>query len=687
MSKATTAVVVACLLAAFCPAFAGAGKVWKTSGSATFSKGKLEGVSVLSSGEMKLAPTLGKIKGLRASYVWDLQIADDDTLYVGTGSPAAVYRVREGKVELLHKTSEKHVLSVLPMPDGSVLAATAPRGIIYRIDAQKTVTVLADLEEAYVWDMARRTGGEVLCATGPKGKLIELNAAGETKEILDTPETHLVSLALNAEGHIFFGTSPKGLVYQVDPKGQATIIYDARESEVHCLLVGPDGAVYAGTAQKGGRRISAGTPPRPRPGSTVAVGASKAKSSGSNSVYRIEPGEGAVRLAELKGMSALSLARTESGEILVGTGSGGRLLAIQPDAISRVVTQFEAKQIYAMAAGDAGSMYVSTSNSGGLWRLESGHRNSGTFTSDVFDAGYLSRWGRVWWKGNVPDVAGVKVSLRTGNTSKPDKTWSKWSGEASEATGIAAEVPAGRFAQVRAVLTTTSAEATPTLVEIDASYRQVNRRPLIKKLMVGSGPKGAKAPARPPAAAKPKTTKKTIVWEATDPNGDELIYDLFYRAIDEQEWKELKKDIRKTSKYDWNADRVPDGHYLLRLVASDRLAYPEGEALTREKISRPFLIDNRRPQIVGLEAMRNPDGSYLITGVARDAYSNISKIQVSRNSGEWKPVFPSDGILDSTEEKFSYRTEVLDEGERVFVFAAADENYNIGSDKIVLTVR
>ena len=111
---------------------------------------------------------------------------------------------------------------------------------------------------------------------------------------------------------------------------------------------------------------------------------------------------------------------------------------------------------------------------------------------------------------------------------------------------------------------------------------------------------------------------------------------------------------------------MPDGYYLLKLVASDRPSRPGSEAMADERVSVPVLIDNRGP------------------GILQDEFGSIMKIEVSRNSGDWETVFPDDGLLDSPQETFRYATGVLPPGEHVFVFAAADAHENPGSGKIVV---
>ena len=84
--------------------------------------------------------------------------------------------------------------------------------------------------------------------------------------------------------------------------------------------------------------------------------------------------------------------------------------------------------------------------------------------------------------------------------------------------------------------------------------------------------------------------------------------------------------------------------------------------------------------------IRNRDGTFELTGTATDEHSRVVRIEVSRNAGDWEPVFPVDGMLDSPEEPFRYVTEVLDAGEHVFVFAATDETEHTGSGKPVVHV-
>ena len=678
-------------------ALAGADRTWTVGGAEQFAAGRQDGVSVLTTGELALGPAVQKIAGMEANYVWDLSVGQEDAIYVGTGSPAAVYVLRGDKLDLVHKTSEKHVLSVLALEDGSALAATAPRGIIYRISAAGTVTVFKELPDTYVWDMALGPEGrKVYCATGPKGELISLDMAGGEPTVVQTQQEHLLCLAVDPSGNVFAGSAPGGLIYRISPDGARSVVFDADETEVRCLFLSRDGVLYAGTAQADDSSGSAAAPaeaeaaamprPGPGPGSAPEPAAFPGSPTVPNSVYMTPPGGGPVRLAQMPNTLVLCIAPDEGG-VLVGTGSRGQLIGVTDLGVGRVATGFSASHISAMVRDSSGSLVVATSNGGGLWRAAKGYAGEGTFTSKVFDAGYLARWGRIWWKGTLPPGSGVKASLKTGNSRKPDETWSEWSAPAERPSGKPLEMPMGRFAQMQLTITTTDPATTPLLIQACASHRQVNRRPRVQRFRIDgqppSDPRQEEPPGRPP---KPPVGKRAVQWEANDPNGDKLVVDLYYRAVDEGQWKVVETDIEDEPRYEWETDRVPDGHYLLRLVASDRLVRGPDEVLEAEVVTAPFVIDNRRPEVLDLQATAQEDGSYVIKGSAKDSYSNIEAVQVSCNSQEWRPVFPSDGIFDATAEGFSYRTDPIDKGEHVLVFAATDAAGNVGTDKIVITI-
>jgi len=675
-------VLVACLLPAI--TYAQVADVWRTAGAESLAKGKLDGTSVLATGALELAPATDKLAGLGAEFVWDLELGPKNVAFAGTGGPAAVFRIEGDKVRRVFKCDEAHVFSVLPLADGSVLAATAPRGIIYRIPAEGKPVVFADLDEAHIWAMAPAPKGGVYCATGPNGRVIELDAAGKATELFAAPQKNVMCLVVAADGTLYVGVQPDGRVYRITPEGKAIVVFDADEQEIRDIVLGPDGALYVATA--GGGEGSGG-PAAAAPPKGAAPVAGAAGNGQPNSIYRIEPGKGATRIAETQGRDVMALALI-GGRVVAGTGPRARILAVEPDGLVRMLADVDATHASAMLALPGGDVLVGTASPGGLLRVRKGVREKGSYISTPFDAGLLARWGRIWWHQNVAEGQAVRVRLRTGATDKPDEHWTDWSDWMANADGAAVKVEPGRFAQIEVELSAKAGKGSPSVLEVAASFRQVNRKPVIADFAADFVSLLHRNGAQPAAEnGKPEVpTIKMLTWEATDPNGDALKFALHYRAVDEKDWKLIKDDIRDAVEFAWDTSRVPDGHYLLRLTADDAIARPGPEALSAKRVGMPLLVDGRRP-VVESGAKRQADGRWVIAGTARDTHSHITAVMVSHNGGPWRSAFAEDGMLDAREERFSFVTEKLPAGEHIFVITTTDSGHNTGSAKVVIRVK
>jgi hypothetical protein len=69
----------------------------------------------------------------------------------------------------------------------------------------------------------------------------------------------------------------------------------------------------------------------------------------------------------------------------------------------------------------------------------------------------------------------------------------------------------------------------------------------------------------------------TVSWQADDPDGDRLVYNLYFRAEDETQWMLLRAGTHDTS-MTFDADILADGKYYFRVVASDRESNPPASA-------------------------------------------------------------------------------------------------------------
>ncbi len=86
----------------------------------------------------------------------------------------------------------------------------------------------------------------------------------------------------------------------------------------------------------------------------------------------------------------------------------------------------------------------------------------------------------------------------------------------------------------------------------------------------------------------------TFVWRAEDDNRDDLTYDVFYRREGETSWKPLKRGMTDQILV-WDTTSVPNGRYMVRIVASDAPSNSPATALTGARESTAFAIDNVPP--------------------------------------------------------------------------------------------
>src|SRR5260370_20334292 len=89
---------------------------------------------------------------------------------------------------------------------------------------------------------------------------------------------------------------------------------------------------------------------------------------------------------------------------------------------------------------------------------------------------------------------------------------------------------------------------------------------------------------------------RTLTWQATDPNDDTLSYKVFYRTLGESEWHLLGDNLSQNY-YTIDGNRVPDGTYLFKIVASDAPSNTKENALSDERVSDAIEIDNTPPAI------------------------------------------------------------------------------------------
>jgi len=106
--------------------------------------------------------------------------------------------------------------------------------------------------------------------------------------------------------------------------------------------------------------------------------------------------------------------------------------------------------------------------------------------------------------------------------------------------------------------------------------------------------------------------------------------------------------------YSFEASLLPDGVYVIKVVASDAPSHSPGQALSAEKESPRFEVDTTAPQIENLAASVEGDKIH-VTFRAEDGFSNIKRAEYSVDAGEWQFVEPVGQLSDSKSESYDFR--------------------------------
>ncbi|MFP5276107.1 MAG: hypothetical protein ACLGPM_03245 [Acidobacteriota bacterium] len=715
--------------------------LWTQSQLSEFEKGTPQGVELTSDGHLRQGPGLTPLLTTPSTFVWSVAVDKSGTAFLGTGSPASVLRVgKDNKPFPLFKTKDLTVQVVRFGPDGALYAATLPSGKIYKLnpnatqtqtdenatvvfDAGKLAATSTSQDEGkassrahYIWDLTFDRAGRMYIAAGGPGAVYRIDPSkpGSTAEtFFKTDEAHIRSLAWDGKGNLIAGSDGTGLVYRINPEGKGYVLFDSPRREVTSLAVAPDGTIYAACVGDKGQNP---LPPLPvqgvgtvtitvvQPGSLGAANQSTSIPGGSE-IYALAEGRAPRKVWAGKDEIVYALAERKDG-LLALSGNRGRLFLIQDDGEYADVGHLDAQQGLSLAA-DGANVLIGTGNTGKLVRLGTS-ATTHEYASDVLDTGNFASFGRVEVE---PGSSGYALYTRTGNIDQPARGWNDWQ---ALKDGVVAS-PAGRFLQWKVEL-----QPGGNLGSVGVNYLPASTAPVVDNLVVVPGAKlnqqstvsspqsitisfpsagqsnvSFDSSASNSVSAVKDRTAVTAHWSAHDDDGDNLIYALYLRGDGETVWRLLKDKISDTA-YSFDATRIPDGGYQLKVVASDAPSEPPADVLTGDKVSDRFVVDTTPPVISNLktaaEATRCTNApcprSIEVTLDAQDATSPIAHAEYSVDAGPWTYVDPVGKISDSQQERYDFKVTVDGKGakpaEHLITVRVYDRYENVAVAKTVV---
>jgi hypothetical protein len=454
---------------------------WTVSTQSDFLKGDVENLSIDSDGRVFLGPATSQVAETSAPFLWTLLSGSDGTLWAGTGNEGQVLKIgRDGKTSTFFDATEMEVHALAPAPNGGLYVATSPDGKIYQVAADGTAKTFFDPDDKYIWALAAAPDGALYAATGEKGNIYRITPDGKGSLFYKTNTTNVVALAIDKAGNVIAGTESPGRIFRIDRNAKAFVLIDSPFKEIHALKLGPDGTIYAAafSGAPGGEDRAApsiptsATPEPPRApvpsvsaeitAITVVDATSGVTSGGSTPASRSHNAKGAIYRVGADGLWdtlweatddwPFSLLIDTDGSVLVGTGKEGKIFRLSGDpARATLLARAAARQVTSLVRDNAGRTIAATSNPGKVFALATTRAASGSYESDVRDAGTVATWGVIRWRASSRPGE-VELVTRSGNTATPDETWSGWSKPYTSSNGERITSPNARYLQWRAVL-------------------------------------------------------------------------------------------------------------------------------------------------------------------------------------------------------------------------------------------
>jgi len=645
-----------------------------------------------------------------------------DNLYVGTSPDGKVYRVTPaGEKKIFFEPKTKYIWDLAISADGNLYVATGDKGEIFVVGPDGKGRLFYASEETHIRTLAFDPPGNLLAGTEPNGLILRISKSAPSDAQADK----------NHRAFVLYETSKQEItVLLVDRSGNtyAAAVGEKQrpgQSFPQIPSVPPQNITMPGGIAGG----AAGVPQQP----TTFIPFPPLVGS---AVYRLAPDGAPQELWSSREDLVYALGLSPSGKLLLGTGNRGTVIELEGNNVFSNLAKTASSQVTGLVQGPGGKVFLCTANPGKVFTLGPNSEPEGTFESQTFDARIFSQWGRLeWWGDDEPAASEstapaprIELYVRSGNTSNPEKNWSPWAGPSTGRKGEKVNCPPARFVQWKAVFRAGRApkpnESAPNVSWVSLSYLPKNVAPAIDGIVLQNpgiriqtmpaAPAGTTplAPVQlrmppnpagqPGAFPVPSSTEKSpprfepppqgfaqkgyqaVVWSARDENDDELLYTIYYRGEGEKNWKRLKDKIEHKF-YSWDTTTMPDGAYYLKILASDEPSNTPEDALTAERESDRFEVDNTPPEILNLRAeSMSPEVRARFD--AKDSSSAIARAEYSVDAGDWTLVFPVGRLTDAPQESYELVLRNLSPGEHTLAVRVYDQFENGATSKITFTV-
>ncbi len=654
-------VVYIILLLFSLPQFVGAvtTTIWENSDYKDFEGGKLHNVSIDEMGRVKPTRPLEKLKNVHFDSIIALTKLDNE-FYIATIGPNGIYKFfpdkKENTTEKIWDTTEE-IITDLASFNGKLYFSTIPDGNLYEITHNKVQKVL-NVPAKFVWKLLPTTDA-LYMTTGEPGGMFELSKSNSLKKLYTHEKMHFKPL-LKHKNILYFGGSPKSILYKMDEKNKISVMRDFGHSEVADIEI-CNNSLYVLTNEFKDRPAEV-DPTTPQPKNEKSQSPIELFS-----LYEFSKDE-VKRLFMQKNEMGTDLV-CNNNALLIATNPQGKIYSYS--AITQNVSllyDLDDQFIFSLRFFDEEHAFMSTGNEGTIYKIKPKLGDESYYISKVLDTLFTSQWGNF----TLRHEGELTSSFRTGNTVEPDETWTEWTSDCKESECMIKNSSA-RFIQYRVTFKDLE---NSFFTDVHLAYHTKNQKPIIRFIKINADSVQKRKPQndatednqneisgylfpvvrieRVVKVIEPHSSLKEIAWDAFDYDQDVLAYDLFFKMVEDTEWKKIAQaeDLLQTN-FLWNTESIPSGLYEVKLIAKDTFDNTNEEKKETSQISSRFLIDNEAPRFDKIETKNNH-----IEGIVKDSFSRIMQIDYSIDGMQWRMIRPTDGLYDEKTEEFSFSVEL-----------------------------
>ncbi len=616
--------------------------------------------------------------------VFALKRLRDGTVLAGTSPKGAVSLVRDGKTVARAVLPVDSIFDFLLLDDGAVLAATGNPGRIYRIDlkkfaasgsnsdkltdakllADRGITLFGEIRDRNVRRLATLPDGRIVAGSAPKGNIYTFTRTGGAPFILQENRDAEVTDLLSQPNGDFYAT----IVFSVS-SGESRITPPPATRTGKELPEPPPPA----QAEKFGGRSSVVWFPASGFPETVASrsGVSFYRLARHADTLVVAGGEqGDLLGVDLKARLSLTFAGSISSQLngllpiaaSHGNSSTGKFLILRNNAPGLAVLDFNAA---GPQEAETRRLDLGTPALVGALRLNRlrnlTERNLtldlrvSNGTDDVEGWGEwtaLKAGADAGWRTDGLRGRYLKLRLRVVSNPPPAVTASTF--RADSTTLEIDRATLFSLPQNRRPLLQDFRVLTPNFGLIVASDPTPSANVALSQLMQ-SAPRdedGKRKSNFLSSQVVPSPGAQVVLWNVTDPDNDNFLSTFSIRRDGDPAWIEIAANVRENH-VQFDTAHLPDGVYFTRLVATETAPRPVGQRLTQTFETDDLIVDHTAPEVLTATAQRTAT-AVVVTVHGRDQLSLLDGMEVVFNNGVRETVEqPVDGVRDGREEIFT----------------------------------